>query len=168
VVLGLAYVAALGAGCSSAGEAGVGSQNRTETNVESTSPAATHTEPSGPVRTDLDPLTRRFPALGTPVTASWQSGSLGDDRVPGPSSYWIDAIVTLKPEVALKLRSSGALEPADPPEITKDLSKVLPPGPWLAGTDLDHIVSGSGGYHSRTFIAKDSDVIVLIAEGSSG
>ncbi len=135
--------------------------------MDSMGTAAIHTKPSGPVRTDLAPLTRRFPELGVPVSASWQSGALGDDRVPGPSSFWIDAIVTLAPETAQKLRSSGSLEPADTPEITEDLRKALPPGPWLTGTDLDRLVSGGKDYYSHTFIAKDSDVVVLIAEGGN-
>lgn len=164
----LACITALGAGCGSAGEAGAGSRNRTETNVDGRGTAAPHTKPSGPVRTDLDPLTRRFPALGTPVTASWQSGVLGDDRVPGPSSFWIDAIVTLQPETARKLRSSGSLEPARPPRVTEDLRKALPPGPWLAGAELDRAVSSSSkGYYSHTFMARDADVIVLIARGET-
>ncbi len=135
--------------------------------MDSMGTAAIHTKPSGPVRTDLVPLTRRFPALGVPVSASWQSGAMGDDRVPGPSSFWIDAIVTLAPETAQQLRSSGFLEPADSPEITEDLRGALPPGPWLTGAALDRIVSDGRNYHSHTFIAKDSDVVVLIAEGGN-
>lgn len=168
VALVLACVAALGVGCSSAGEAGAGSRNRMESNVDGTGPTATHTKLSGPVRTDLDPLVRRFPALGAPVRASWQSGVLGDERMPGPSSFWIDAIVTLQPETAQKLRSSDSLEAADSPRVTENLRKFLPPGPWLSGTDLDRVVSDTSmGYYSHTFMARDVDVIVLIAEGGN-
>jgi hypothetical protein len=45
---------------------------------------------SGELRHDPEPLTARWPAL-----AAWMSGTYGDDRVPGPSRYWIDAVATL-------------------------------------------------------------------------
>ncbi len=128
--------------------------------------AVAHTKPNGAVRTDPEPITRRFAALGKPQAVSWQSGILGDERVPGPSSYWIDAVVTLEPQTARKLRTSGALTPIDAPAVTKTLHGAVPSGPWLGGTDLDRVVSG-GGFSARTVIARDADVIVLIAEGSS-
>lgn len=166
VVLMLGCFAALGASCGPAGDAEGDSRNRMQTDSDGSGSEA-HTQPSGPMRTDLDPLIRRFPALGAPVTASWQSGVLGNKRVPGPSSYWIDAVVTLQPETARELRSTNSLAPTDSPKVTEDLRKALPPGPWLAGTQLDRIVSagGSDAYRTQTFIAKDVDVIVLIAEG---
>ncbi|MCL2490908.1 MAG: hypothetical protein FWF36_09375, partial [Propionibacteriaceae bacterium] len=49
----------------------------------------------GQRRTDLEPLTKRFPLLGSPVAAIWYSGQMGDDSIPGPTTYWIDAVVTL-------------------------------------------------------------------------
>jgi hypothetical protein len=54
----------------------------------------------GKRRVDIEPLTRRFPLLRKPLAAVWYAGTLGSDRVPGPSTYWIDAIVTLAPETA--------------------------------------------------------------------
>lgn len=49
----------------------------------------------GQLRTDLEPLTKRFPALDTPEQVRWLSGTYGDGRAPGPSTYWIDAVITL-------------------------------------------------------------------------
>ena len=51
--------------------------------------------PSGGLRTDSDPLTKRYAVLGTPRGVTWVSGTVGDERVPGPSTYWIDAVVVL-------------------------------------------------------------------------
>ncbi|MFC0623127.1 hypothetical protein [Kribbella deserti] len=101
------------------------------------------------------------------MRASWQAGVLGDQRVPGPSSYWIDAIVTLQPETARTLRKSGVVTTAVP-AITAALRSALPSGPWQTGADLDRVVSGTSGYACRAYLAKDTDVIVLIAEGDGG
>ncbi|GAB3878140.1 hypothetical protein GCM10028802_18960 [Terrabacter terrigena] len=38
---------------------------------------------TGEVRTDLEPVPRRFSALGRPVSETWMSGTLGGDA-PGP------------------------------------------------------------------------------------
>src|SRR6478609_3826266 len=61
-------------------------------------PSATRADP-GPVRHDPKPLTKRFPGLGVPVSVTWQSGTMGDPAVPGPSTYWIDAAAQLQPPV---------------------------------------------------------------------
>jgi hypothetical protein len=131
-----------------------------------TATVTAHARPSGEVRTDLAPIKRRFAALGTPERASWQAGILGDVRVPGPSSYWIDAVVTLQPESARTLRKSGTATTTAAPVITAALRSALPSGPWLTGDDLNRVVSGTYGYACRAYLAKDTDVIVLIAEGS--
>lgn len=47
----------------------------------------------GVLGADIEPLTKRFAELGTPVKVHWKSGTLGSDAAPGPSSYWIDAVV---------------------------------------------------------------------------
>ncbi len=63
------------------------------------------------MRTDLEPLTKRFSALGGPVSATWMSGTMGDARVPGPSTYWLDAIVELAPMRARDLRRDFTPKP---------------------------------------------------------
>jgi hypothetical protein len=64
------------------------------------------------IRHDLEPLIKRFPGLGAPVSATWMSGTFGDPRVPGPSTYWIDAVVQLRPEQATDLRAQFAVRDA--------------------------------------------------------
>ena len=97
---------------------------------------------SGPVRTDLAPLTARFAALGAPVAARWKGGVVGDPRVPGPSLYWIEAVVAVTPEVADGLAAGTA--PADPPRLVESLAVGLPPGPWAGSDGLDRTLSGAG------------------------
>ena len=71
---------------------------------------------TGSVRHDLEPLTKRFSALATPISATWMSGTLSGDS-PGPSTYWIDGVVTLRPEVAQSLRALGAAAAPDSPDV---------------------------------------------------
>lgn len=98
------------------------------------SPAASKTG-DGTVRTDLEPLTTRFPALGAPVSAQWSSGSMGDGRVPGPSTYWIDAVVVVTPEVASRLAGMD-LTAAPVPDLVAEVAPVVLPGQALASEAL--------------------------------
>ncbi|MGH3924653.1 MAG: hypothetical protein ACRDTT_17630, partial [Pseudonocardiaceae bacterium] len=50
---------------------------------------------SGELRTDEEPLTKRFSVLEAPLEVRWMSGTYGSSRNPGPSTYWIDAVITL-------------------------------------------------------------------------
>lgn len=165
-ILGWVCLVVVLTACGPTDQAGSESRSTPQAKGTTVAPSATHTKPNGAVRTDPEPITRRFAALGKPLTVSWQSGILGDERMPGPSSYWIDAIATLEPQTARKLRSSGALTPIDGPGVTEALHSAVPPGPWLGGAELDRVVSG-GGFGAHTYIARDTDVIVLIAEGGS-
>ncbi|MCP3811861.1 hypothetical protein NLX62_05895, partial [Mycobacteriaceae bacterium Msp059] len=65
------------------------------------------------IRHDLEPLDKRFPAIGNPNAATWISGTVGAQTgsrvtVPGPSVYWIEAIIKLEPTTADTLRSNYA------------------------------------------------------------
>lgn len=86
-------------------------------------------ENSNPVRHELEPLTKRFPALGPPVAASWVSGDWGSPRMPGPSLYWIDAIVEVSSATADGLEASYRPVPtANQPDVLETLRGRLPPG----------------------------------------
>ncbi len=74
-------------------------------------------------RTDPQPLVDRFSALGTPQQVAWVSGTIGQSRVPGPTTYWIDAIITLSPEQAAGLiKQAGTLVP-----VTLTTNELLAP-----------------------------------------
>lgn len=112
-------------------------------------------------RTDLEPLTSRFPDLGDPVSATWQSGTLGDDRTaPGPSTYWIDAAVTVEPEVADSLRAQASSDPGpqmDVVDVVRD---------EVGDADLDPVpLAGPEGWHVDAWITVDRDVVIVSARG---
>ncbi len=120
---------------------------------------------TGEDRRDLDPLTSRFAVIGSPVSAIWRSGTTGDDRAPGPTTYWIDAIITLDPETAQQLRSDfNATATDDVPAVVDGLVDHLPPGTLLSSAELDEYTSGAG-LGGPAFIAADSDQLVITKVG---
>ncbi|MEU4388678.1 hypothetical protein [Promicromonospora sp. NPDC023805] len=119
----------------------------------------------GELRTDLEPLTKRFSALGTPVGAEWMGGTLGD--APGPTTYWIDAVIEVDPAVADELRSTYAPEAAStPPDVVSGIQDKLPAGTLLSSDALDSAVAG-GGFATDVYVAQDEPFVVLAAYGSS-
>ncbi|GAA3837963.1 hypothetical protein GCM10022243_00540 [Saccharothrix violaceirubra] len=126
-------------------------------------PASPVKSGTGELRTDLDPLTARFPLLAAAVKAEWMSGTLGDDRVPGPSTYWIDAVVTL-PEATLAEIDRGTREDTTPPAVVEGLRDRLPGGPYLTGRSLDDAFT-TATWSASAYRAKGTDVLVLVARG---
>jgi len=114
------------------------------------------------VREDLAPLTKRFQALGEPISARWKSGTMGDPRVPGPSTYWIDAVVQLTPAVADQL--AVGTSSAGAPEVVEDLVVELPAGPWVGSDQLDRTLSANG-FGSVVRLAPASGTVVLRSVG---
>ncbi|WP_156750324.1 hypothetical protein [Mycobacterium sp. 852013-50091_SCH5140682] len=120
---------------------------------------------SNPVRHDLEPMTRRFPALGSPATASWVSGDMGDPSVPGPSLYWIDAVVELTAETANDLKQRYQPVPTTAaPEVWNTLTEWLPKGGYLASDQLDAAFTTTK-LKSKAFLAADIPVVVISAIG---
>lgn len=120
---------------------------------------------TGEVRHDLDPLASRIPALTDVDEATWLSGTLGDPGVPGPSLYWIDAVVTLPEGAADRLRDSLELTPAgSAPEVVEALASSVPPGDLLVGAGLDDAFS-TDGWRSTVFLEADGERLVLAAVG---
>lgn len=112
------------------------------------------------MRTELEPLTKRFPALGQPVSAQWESGTLGDDRGPGPTSYWIDAVVELDPQVANTMRLDAQPPSGQRPDLTPDVAAEVPDGRLAAVPDLDH-----DGWDAQAWLVEGTDTLVLSARG---
>ena len=131
-----------------------------------------HTPPStpatktthNPIRHDLAPLTTRFPALGDPVSASWVSGDLGDPRAPGPSLYWIDAVVEITPGTvdALKAKYHPA-RAGRQPEVWDTLREHLPSGEYLTGDALNAAFGTKT--HAQVFLAEHEPTVVITATG---
>lgn len=118
---------------------------------------------TGELRTDLEPLTKRFPLLTKAEKAEWMSGTLGDGRVPGPSTYWIDAIVAL-PQPTITEINKDTREETTPPEVVEGLQDHLPEGPFLTGKSLDDAFT-TKDWSVTAYLAKNTNTIVLVAMG---
>lgn len=118
----------------------------------------------GGVRTDLDPLTKRYAVLGQPRGASWVSGTVGDDRVPGPATYWIDAVVTLAPSTAADLRARGGVMTTRQIDVHPDLAATVPAGGLVGSEALDAALSTSG-WRTTAGFATDGRTLVFTSLG---
>lgn len=127
-------------------------------------PATTTT--AAPVRHDLEPLTKRFPEIGKPVSATWMGGALGvqsDSRatVPGPSDYWIEAIIELEPATADALRAKYVPTPTgEVPKLKEVLQKDVPAGPFLTSVAMDKALSNND-WRSTTYLDSRSNTLVM-------
>lgn len=121
---------------------------------------------SGELRTELDPLLSRFPVLGTPAGARWMSGTYGRADVPGPSTYWIDAVVTLQPVDAQRIVSTYApTDEGEEPDVVDGVRADVPGGPFLTGEALD-AAFGSERWHASAYLEPESGKLVLVATGN--
>lgn len=121
---------------------------------------------SDELRTDPGPLLQRFPLLGRPLSTKWMSGTTGDPRVPGPSTYWIDAIVVLNPEQAETLRRQYPLQPAaadEVPGVVPAMHPLLPAGPWQTSAALDAALSQQG-FSGRAHLSGNHLVLVALGQ----
>ncbi|QQQ75777.1 hypothetical protein IOD16_32670 [Saccharothrix sp. 6-C] len=121
---------------------------------------------TGELRTDPEPLVERFPVLAALEGARWMSGTFGRADVPGPSTYWIDAVVTLPAAEVERVRSACA--PADEgraPDVVAGLRAELPGGPFLTGDALDAAFDHER-WHVSAFLDPKSARLVLIATGT--
>lgn len=149
--------------------AGSGCDGTTSSGPRTTSSAAASQQVqksgAGERRTDLEPLTDRFPALGSPVSATWYSGTLGRDEAPGPSSYWIDAVVRLSQEQTERLEQRYRPRATDDgPDVVEELRADLPSAPLLTSEELDRAFSTTG-FVSRVWLDPGSGRLVLSATG---
>jgi hypothetical protein len=117
------------------------------------------------VRTDRAPIASRFPRLGEFRAVHWVSGRLGDDRVPGPSTYFIEAVVELAPAdaAALAARYPAAAAPTAP-QAPPVLATFVPGGPWTRSTALEDGF-GPQGWQTTVRIAPDHAVAYVSAVG---
>lgn len=119
-----------------------------------------------PIRHDLEPLTKRFPAIGEPISATWMSGTLGtqsDSRatVPGPSVYWIEAIIKLEPTTADTLRLKYAPKAlGEGPSLNQSLQPDVPAGPFLTSRALDTALSNND-WRSTAYLHSSSNTLVM-------
>lgn len=121
---------------------------------------------AGELRTDEEPLTKRFPVLEAPFEAQWMSGTYGDSRNPGPSTYWIDAVITLDHDQIDKLTT--AYLPASTgqaPSVVDGMQEYLPPGPFQTSDTLNAAFR-EGRWWARAYLDPRSSKLVLVATGT--
>lgn len=115
------------------------------------------------LRTDLAPLTKRFPRIGDPESAQWQSGTLGDARTaPGPSTHWIDGVVELAPQMASRLRLDAGPPAGALPDLAPDVADLVPGGRLAP---VGGIGQGDGyeGWTSQAWLVEGTDTLVISA-----
>ncbi|GAA3461260.1 hypothetical protein J2S66_005039 [Saccharothrix longispora] len=121
---------------------------------------------TGELRTDLDPLLARFPVLGAPEGARWMSGTYGRADVPGPSTYWIDAVVTLPADRVTGLVSAHhPVAEGREPSVADGLRDALPPGPFLTGEALTSAFSHDR-WRATAYLDVGTGTLVLTATGT--
>jgi hypothetical protein len=121
---------------------------------------------SGELRTDLEPLVTRFPVLGAPAGARWMSGTFGRADVPGPSTYWIDAVVTLPAaEVERMVSAHAPTAEGKAPDVVEGMRAQVPGGPFLTGEALDGAFDHER-WHASAYLDQKSGELVLVATGN--
>ncbi|MDA2894443.1 hypothetical protein PDG61_26285 [Mycolicibacterium sp. BiH015] len=117
--------------------------------------------PAADVRHDTEELATTFPALGTPVSASWIAWDNSDDQTTKLSLQWIDAVVEVTRETMTGLVDKyGAEDLGHRPAVQKVLEPELPPGPFLTGVELN-IFFGGPRRSTRVFLDPPVNTVVL-------
>ncbi|MDA2894442.1 hypothetical protein PDG61_26280 [Mycolicibacterium sp. BiH015] len=116
------------------------------------------------LRTDTEPLTSRFPAIGTPVSATWVTWNNADPRVPGPTTYWIDAVITLQPQTARALADLAPATHVSTPEVAEEVRAEVSGGPFVTGTALNGALS-TPGWAATGYLDDARNLLVLNAVG---
>jgi hypothetical protein len=96
------------------------------------------------IRSDTAPLVDRFPAIGAPDTVSWVTWNSATGGAPGPTTYWIDAVITLQPQTTRVFAELKPLAQGKIPEVAEELRPGVSDGPFLTGAALDDALSTSG------------------------
>lgn len=116
-------------------------------------------------RDDVAALVTVLPALGSPTSATWYTGTIGesDDRVPGPSLRWYDAVVELEPAQAQRLREETGPAPASGAlDVIPEITPTPEDGPYLHGEELNAALSAPG-HRVFAWLSSDGETLVLTA-----
>lgn len=117
------------------------------------------------VRTDREPIAKRFPRLGAFTDVHWLGGTVGDDRVPGPSLYFIEAVVTLTPDEVARIASAGDLVPVASPRPRPPLAPfVSDGGTWTTSAQLEEGFAPPQ-WSAEVEVRLDAGVVHVSAEG---
>ncbi len=106
-------------------------------------------------------MTKRFPAIGTPVSASWVTWNSATGGPAAPTTYWIDAVVTLTPETTAALMATH--HPTDGgkrPTVQSLLAAEVPACPFVVSASLDEALSSSR-WRSSTYLDRNAHQLVI-------
>lgn len=130
-------------------------QSASETTDSAETTETAETRPAFDIRHDTDELARTFPALGTPVSASWIRWGNGGTAV------WTDAVVRVTPPTMNDLlRQHVSESTTHRPAVQKVLEPEVPPGPFRTGAELNTAFS-PGRTSTRVFLDPPRDTVVL-------
>ncbi|MGH3975418.1 MAG: hypothetical protein ACRDS9_19120 [Pseudonocardiaceae bacterium] len=121
---------------------------------------------TGELRTDEEPLMKRFSVLEAPREVRWMSGTYGDSRNPGPSTYWIDAVITLDDDQIDELTTAySPASTSQTPSVVDGMKEHLPPGPFQTSDALNTAFK-EGRWWARAYLDPQSNKLVLVATGT--
>ncbi|MBN0973119.1 MULTISPECIES: hypothetical protein [unclassified Gordonia (in: high G+C Gram-positive bacteria)] len=127
-------------------------------------PPSTKIVTAGPQR-DEGPVIRRFPLLQGSVIEGWTAGTLGgnsSDRVPGPSTYWFDAVVHVGTDRAAAWAGQYDADPVAPPDsVAGALRDLVPPGGFVGGPALDRAFS-SPEWRATVYLSLTTGRVVVL------
>lgn len=123
----------------------------------------------GDTRTDIASLVKYFPAIGNPESAQWVTWNNASERAPGPTIYWIEAVIRLTPADADRLRNTynPVPNPASP-ELKSQVQQAVPPGRYVSGPELDRALRSGPewGGNATGYLQEGGTILVL--SGSTG
>lgn len=94
------------------------------------------------------------------------SGTYGDPRNPGPSTYWIDAVITLNYDHINDLTAAYSPAPtSETPSVVGGMKEHLPPGPFRTSAALNAAFK-EGRWWARAYLDPQANKLVLIATGT--
>lgn len=121
---------------------------------------------AAPLRTDLEPIASRWPQLGDIQQAHWVGGILTDERVPGPNTHFIEAVVVLTPAEMTRLTDQYQYAPGPPPpDPPASLLPYLPEGTWLNDEEADQAFS-SNDLTTGVFLHPEDAIVYISARTS--
>ncbi|WP_280234496.1 hypothetical protein [Nocardia cyriacigeorgica] len=114
-------------------------------------------------------MVKYFPAIGNPETAQWVTWNNASERTPGPTIYWIEAVIRLTPADADRLRNTYKPAPtAARPELTSQVQQVVPPGRYATGPDLDRALRSGPEWRGNATGYLQENAPILVLSGSAG
>ncbi|MDR1265539.1 MAG: hypothetical protein LBK42_08285 [Propionibacteriaceae bacterium] len=122
---------------------------------------------TGERRSDMEPLVQRFPLLSGATVAVWYSGTTGSASEIGPSTYWIDAVVTVDAETATAIEADPTLTAvADQPDVVAALQPELPTGLVTSAALEDSLTAGGDpAFVVTAFYSPATHKVVISAYG---